>query len=324
MNRILSSRKLSQAIFSATCLSLILSNAAFAGEPYEDYMAFRKVLEKMRSSQDLKPFTLDKEQSKLDAPTPLKLAELKLPLDFINPVKVSEKIDGDTAKLVMDGTQSSHYTTLFTDLINKEYHSTGAKPYPVNGLKRRLTIEMQLEDGTWKIAKVLSGADVLPPANASNNAVRSVYKEPFVSKPVSGSIGGKPIVFNDFSYATMTNTLSLNSKRSDGFLILTFDVRLNDIVDSPFTKESVYKDDHAYMPPTISIQAVDATSMSKNKLTYYNAVNGEGPWGLRLRLMPPKNKLIAGYINWKADNATKDHVEGFFYAKFIEKYSNQK
>jgi hypothetical protein len=40
--------------------------------------------------------------------------------------------------------------------------------------------------------------------------------------------------------------------------------------------------------------------------------------------MPPKNKLIAGYINWKADNATKDHVEGFFYAKFIEKYSNQK
>lgn len=313
-----------KGIFGAAFITLMLSNAAFAGSPYEDYMAFRSVLEKMKSNQELKPFYLDKEQSKLDTTTPMATAVLKIQLDFVNPVKVSEKIDGDTATLVMDGTQSSHYSKLYTDLMNKEYHSTGAKPFPTNNLKRRMTMQMQLEDGTWKVAKIESAADVLPPATAGDASVRSVYNAPFVNKPVTGSINGKPVVFNDFSYATMTNTVSLNSKKPNGMPILLFDIRLNDIVGSPFTKESLYRDDRAAMAPFISIQEVDPVSTSKNKLTYYHGVNGEAPWGLRLRMMPPKNKLITGYINWKVDNATKDHVEGFFYANFIEKYANQK
>ena len=324
MNRIFASKKICQEMFGAACITLILSSAAFAGGLYEDYMASRKVLETMKSNQELKPFYLKKEQSRLDTNTPLNTSMLKIQLDFVNPVKVSEKIDGDTATLVMDGTQSSHYSKLYTELMNKEYHSTGAHPFPTNDLKSRMTMKMQLEDGMWKVAKVESAADVLPPATAGNASVRSVYKDPFVSKPLSGSINGKPIVFNDFSYATMTNSVSLNSNKPNGFPILTFDVRLNDIADSPFTKESLYKDDRASMAPFISIQEVDPVSMSKNKLTYYHGVNGEPEWGLRLKLMPPKNKLIPGYINWKVDNATKDHIEGFFYAKLIEKYSNQK
>jgi hypothetical protein len=323
----ISSPKVWLPVASTTALALAagLFMPACAATPFEDYLAYRTALASMTHESDLKAFYLDKYADKIPAvDTPERLAQLKMKLDQANLTKVSETINGDKATLVLDYSIGDKYTKEYVALLNKQRHATGnqaATVMPAPPERRRAVLTMQQEDGIWKETKT-EYINVPTPTTATNAAARGAYKEAFPNKPLSGTIDGKQVTFNELILHKTTPPavplLALNFKDAGGKYPMTVDIQLWGQSNDLFTKDFVYKDDGAFLSPTLAVRVDSGQRVLKN---FDTKTRG---WGLRLRMMPPKDGKVPCYIIWRADNPTHDHLEGYFYAKIYAVNGNEK
>jgi hypothetical protein len=290
---------------------------AIAATPFEDYVEYRKTVERMTHASDLRRYYLNKDAAQLqNGDDPLNIAMLKaLTLDFLNPVLINQKIEGTKATLVVEGANGSRYTSEWAKIANQKGQGKVTVEPPAPG-KRRMTIPMELEDGVWKSIGENTSTAAPTATTPENSITRSIYKDNFVNKPLSGMLNGKPFILTDavLNKCSTPNISFLELKHStNDWHDVIFRVGFFDINDNLFSRESIYKDDAASIAPDVEIRSEEGKPGTKS-----TKFDSGSHWGMRLRLLPPKDGKVSGYIAWRANNKTRDHLEGYFYAKVNE------